>query len=119
MLVLSRKLQQSIRIGDSVTITILQVKGKSVRIGIEAPESIKIVRGELPDYTARQVEIADIAVAAVAEESPARQTDRDPGYMPLPTEAADEPPLGFTDYPTIGWESMGWDSGNASVSRPR
>ncbi|NIP86628.1 MAG: carbon storage regulator, partial [Planctomycetales bacterium] len=36
MLVLNRKLQQSIRIGDTVTITILRIRGKSVRIGIEA-----------------------------------------------------------------------------------
>ena len=48
MLVLSRKPQQQIQIGDDVTITILKIKGNSVSIGIEAPREIHIVRGELP-----------------------------------------------------------------------
>jgi carbon storage regulator CsrA len=48
MLVLSRKLREQIQIGDNVTITILRVKGNSVRIGIEAPRNVKVVRGELP-----------------------------------------------------------------------
>ena len=48
MLVLSRKLREKIQIGEDVTITILRVKGNSVRVGIEAPRSVKVVRGELP-----------------------------------------------------------------------
>jgi carbon storage regulator CsrA len=48
MLVLSRRLQEQIRIGDQVTITILRVKGNTVRIGIEAPRNTRIVRAELP-----------------------------------------------------------------------
>ena len=48
MLVLTRKLQEKIRIGDNVTITVLRVKGQAVRIGIEAPRELRVVRGELP-----------------------------------------------------------------------
>ena len=48
MLVLSRKLDEQIRIDERVTVTILRVKGNSVRIGIEAPKEVRIVRGELP-----------------------------------------------------------------------
>jgi carbon storage regulator CsrA len=48
MLVLTRKLQQQIKIGDQVTITILRVKGQTVRVGIEAPRDVRVVRGELP-----------------------------------------------------------------------
>lgn len=48
MLVLTRKMQEKIQIGDNVTITILRVKGQTVRVGIEAPRSLKVVRGELP-----------------------------------------------------------------------
>jgi carbon storage regulator CsrA len=48
MLVLTRKLQQQIKIGDHVTITILRVKGQTVRVGIEAPRDVRVVRGELP-----------------------------------------------------------------------
>ncbi|REK25714.1 MAG: hypothetical protein DWQ42_10695 [Planctomycetota bacterium] len=47
MLVLSRKSQEKIRIGDSVVVTILAVKGNSVRVGIEAPRDVRIVRNEL------------------------------------------------------------------------
>lgn len=47
MLVLTRKLQEKIRIGENVTITVLRVKGKAVRLGIEAPLETAIVRGEL------------------------------------------------------------------------
>jgi carbon storage regulator CsrA len=47
MLVLTRKLQEKIRIGDQVTITVLRMKGKAVRLGIEAPASVPVIRGEL------------------------------------------------------------------------
>jgi carbon storage regulator len=47
MLVLSRKPGQRIRIGDSVIITLVQVNGTSVRIGIEAPHDLEILREEL------------------------------------------------------------------------
>ncbi len=47
MLVLTRKLQEKIQIGDNITITILRTKGKSVRLGIEAPLEVPVVRGEL------------------------------------------------------------------------
>ncbi len=49
MLVLTRKLDQSIQIGDDVTITILAVKGNTVRIGISAPDHVRIARRELHD----------------------------------------------------------------------
>lgn len=47
MLVLSRKIEQSIYIGDNVKITIVRVKGGTVRLGIEAPAELKILRTEL------------------------------------------------------------------------
>lgn len=47
MLVLTRKPREEIRIGNGITITILRVKGQSVRVGIDAPNDVRIVRGEL------------------------------------------------------------------------
>ena len=47
MLVLSRKENETIQIGDDIEIRILEVKGDTVRIGIEAPKSVDILRGEL------------------------------------------------------------------------
>lgn len=48
MLVLTRKLQQQIKIGDQITVTILRVKGSTVRIGVQAPRDVRVIRGELP-----------------------------------------------------------------------
>jgi carbon storage regulator CsrA len=47
MLVLTRKQQEKIRIGDHIVITVLKMKGKSVRLGIEAPAEVPVLRGEL------------------------------------------------------------------------
>ncbi|HVT29565.1 MAG TPA: carbon storage regulator [Lacipirellulaceae bacterium] len=47
MLVLTRKYQEKIRIGDNITITVLRAKGKAVRLGIEAPADVPVIRGEL------------------------------------------------------------------------
>jgi len=47
MLVLTRKYQEKIRIGNNITITVLRTKGKAVRLGIEAPVDVPVIRGEL------------------------------------------------------------------------
>jgi carbon storage regulator len=49
MLVLTRKANQRILIGRDVTVTILHIKGRRVKIGIQAPSGIKVFRGELVD----------------------------------------------------------------------
>ncbi len=49
MLVLSRKLGESIVIGDRITVTILEVKGDRVRLGFEAPIEVPIHRQEVHD----------------------------------------------------------------------
>lgn len=47
MLVLSRKINETIKIGEDIELKIIEVKGDTVRIGIEAPKSLEILRGEL------------------------------------------------------------------------
>ncbi|MCE9607103.1 MAG: carbon storage regulator [Planctomycetia bacterium] len=47
MLVLTRKLDQQIQIGEGIVVTVLQVKGNSVKIGISAPRDVRVLRGEL------------------------------------------------------------------------
>ena len=49
MLVLSRKSKESIEIGDSVVVTVLEIRGNKVRIGIDAPKEIHVLRTELHD----------------------------------------------------------------------
>lgn len=47
MLVLTRKLGENIRIGDSVKITVLEVRSGQVKLGIEAPPEVKVHREEI------------------------------------------------------------------------
>ncbi|QDU55805.1 carbon storage regulator [Aeoliella mucimassa] len=47
MLVLTRKADETIRIGDDIVITVLRTKGKAVRLGIEAPNDKRVLRGEI------------------------------------------------------------------------
>ena len=48
MLVLTRKLQEQIRIGKDIVITVLEFRGSSIRLGIEAPRDVRVMREELP-----------------------------------------------------------------------
>jgi len=52
MLVLSRKKNQAIRIGEDIEISILSIEGDTVKIGIEAPKKVSILRKELIDEVA-------------------------------------------------------------------
>jgi carbon storage regulator len=72
MLVLTRKQAEQIQIGENVVITILRVKGQSVRIGIEAPREVRVMRAELPKIVDQTDESQSISVAArSSKESPA------------------------------------------------
>ncbi len=62
MLVLSRKTSERILIGDDVAITIVRIGPNSVRIGIEAPKSMNIVREELCDFRDRKPVNHDVVI---------------------------------------------------------
>ena len=62
MLVLSRKERERIRLGDSIVVTIVRVSGDRVRLGIEAPADMLVLREELD--TATTVELTAQAKAA-------------------------------------------------------
>lgn len=47
MLVLSRKSGEGIQIGGCITVKVIESRGNRVRLGIEAPEDIEILRGEI------------------------------------------------------------------------
>ena len=65
MLVLTRKLQQQIKIGEQITVTVLRVKGNTVRVGVEAPRDVRVVRGELPKIGAAAGDADTIEVQSV------------------------------------------------------
>ena len=47
MLVLSRKVGERIQLGDQITVTLVKIQGNTVRLGIEAPPNMAVVREEL------------------------------------------------------------------------
>ena len=51
MLVLSRKRGETIHIGDRIKITVVRAHGNHMKIGIDAPDKIRIVRGELDQWS--------------------------------------------------------------------
>ena len=53
MLVLTRKLGESIQIGDDIIVTVLRIKGNSIRLGIDAPTQVRIIRREMESFSKR------------------------------------------------------------------
>ena len=54
MLVLSRKLEETILIDGQIEIQVIRVKGNTVRLGIRAPQDVKVLRGELAPFGKEQ-----------------------------------------------------------------
>ncbi|QDU30738.1 hypothetical protein ETAA8_58860 [Anatilimnocola aggregata] len=62
MLVLSRKEAERIRLGDSIVVTVVRVSGDKVRLGIDAPANIVVLREELEPHAA----VADLSFEDMA-----------------------------------------------------
>jgi len=67
MLVLTRKIGESIRIGDNITVKIVELDSRQVKLGIEAPKSISVNREEI--YKRIQAENKAASSAAASDES--------------------------------------------------
>jgi len=64
MLVLSRRERERIRLGDSIVVTVVRVAGDKVRLGIEAPSDMLVLRGELEALPTEGV-AGDLAAASL------------------------------------------------------
>ena len=71
MLILTRRVGETVMIGDDVTITVLGVKGNQVRVGINAPKSVAVHREEIYERIKReqQAQMPE-KVEAAAEDAP-------------------------------------------------
>lgn len=58
MLILSRKTNQKICVGDSIEITVIEVRGDQVKLGLKAPRSVKVFRKEIYDEIQRENQAA-------------------------------------------------------------
>jgi carbon storage regulator len=54
MLILTRRVGESVRIGTEVTVTVLEVKGSQVRIGVDAPKNVAVHREEIYERIKRE-----------------------------------------------------------------
>lgn len=79
MLVLSRKVNQSIMIGDDIEIKILEIRGDQVKLGIEAPKKVPVHRKEVYEAIIRENLLAAQMAAQVeqkVEESVVRELEK-------------------------------------------
>lgn len=67
MLILSRKLNEKIMIGDDISISVIEIRGDQVKLGVDAPRTVKVFRREVFD--------AIMEENRAAADSPARLPD--------------------------------------------
>ena len=97
MLVLTRKQNEKIRIGDEITITVVRTKGKSVRLGIQAPSNLRVLRGEIvydvePERGSDESSIAKKS-GDVASDGPNRTDARRQAAVRSDIQSSDDWPL--------------------------
>ena len=91
MLVLSRKCEQSLLVGEDITITVLAIDGERVKLGIDAPRSVTVLRTEVHD----QLQLANAAAAHALDPSKV-QTISKALRRSAPPDRTQEAPKGVT-----------------------
>jgi carbon storage regulator len=71
MLILTRRVGETVMIGDDVTITVLGVKGNQVRVGINAPKHVAVHREEIYERIKREQNSEEVQTPKPTEYAPA------------------------------------------------
>jgi carbon storage regulator len=67
MLILSRKVNEKVIIGDDITVSVIEVRGDQVRIGIDAPKKVKVFRQEVFDAIKEENKAASISAPVIPQ----------------------------------------------------
>jgi len=67
MLILSRKINEKVVIGDDITVSIIEIRGDQVRIGIDAPKIVKVFRQEVFDAIKAENKAASQSVPVIPQ----------------------------------------------------
>jgi carbon storage regulator len=76
MLILSRKINEKIMIGDDISVTVIEIRGDQIRIGVDAPKQVKVYRQEVFDLVkaenqaaadAEMARLPQLGISAVRE----------------------------------------------------
>ena len=59
MLILTRRVGQAFVVGSDITVSVIAVKGNSVRLGIDAPQHIAVLREELSEHIQHETDVLD------------------------------------------------------------
>ena len=65
MLILSRKINEKIMIGDDISVSIIEIRGDQVRIGVDAPRNVKVFRQEVYDAILAENKAASESVPVI------------------------------------------------------
>lgn len=98
MLVLTRRVGESIVVGNDIVVTVLEVRGEVVRVGIDAPREISVHRQEVYD----EVSATNRAAASPDEQSVAALSAELPGRRAQPPAGGDDQAPGEDEQPPGG-----------------